>query len=160
MNYINEIQKAIAKALFNSFNYPIYIDEIKSDAQFPCFVIETLNTEQKHLLDIRYERRNDFDIMFFISDDDYIEAQQEQINPITESLYFDLEYITLSDGSLLNGIDMSHRITDGILHFKVSYEDHILKTIKRDILKVRHDADPMLTLHQNQEVSNAKSKEN
>ena len=77
MNYINEIQKAIAKALFNSFNYPIYIDEIKSDAQFPCFVIETLNTEQKHLLDIRYERRNDFDIMFFISDDDYIEAQQD-----------------------------------------------------------------------------------
>ena len=152
MNYINEIQKAIAKALFNSFNYPIYIDEIKSDAQFPCFVIETLNTEQKHLLDIRYERRNDFDIMFFISDDDYIEAQQEQINPITESLYFDLEYITLSDGSLLNGIDMSHRITDGILHFKVSYEYHILK--------VRYNADPMLTLHQNQEVSNAKSKEN
>ena len=152
MNYINEIIDGIAKSLFNSFKYPIYIDEIKSDAQFPCFVIETLNTEQKHLLDVRYERRNDFDIMFFISDDDYIEAQQEQINPITEDLYFDLEYITLSDGSLLNGIDMSHRVTDGILHFKVSYEYHILKTIKRD---------PMLTLNQTQEVTdNAKNKEN
>ena len=150
MNYINEIIDGIAKSLFNSFKYPIYIDEIKSDAQFPCFVIETLNTEQTHLLDVRYERRNDFDIMFFISDDDYIESQKEQINPITESLYFDLEYITLSDGSLLNGIDMSHRITDGILHFKVSYEYHILK--------VRH-SDPMLILNQNQEVTdNAKNK--
>lgn len=152
MNYINEIQNGIASILFKSFKYPIYIDEIKSDAQFPCFVIETLNTEQKHLLDIRYERRNDFDIMFFISDDDYIEVQQEQINPITEDLYFDLEYITLSDGSLLNGIDMSHRVTDGILHFKVSYEYHILKN--------KHNTDPMLTLHQNQEVTYAKNKEN
>lgn len=152
MNYINEIIDGIAKSLFNSFKYPIYIDEIKSDAQFPCFVIETLNTEQTHIMDVRYERRNDFDIMFFISDDDYIEEQQVQINPITESLYFDLEYITLSDGSLLNGIDMSHRITDGILHFKVSYEYHILKN--------KHSADPMLTLHQNQEVTYAKNKEN
>ena len=152
MNYINEIQNGIASVLFKSFKYPIYIDEIKADAQFPCFVIETLNSEQTHLLDIRYERRNDFDIMFFISDDDYIEAQQEQINPITEDLYFDLEYITLSDGSLLNGIDMSHRITDGILHFKVSYEYHILKN--------KHNTDPMLILHQNQEVTYAKNKEN
>lgn len=152
MNYINEIQNGIASVLFKSFKYPIYIDEIKSDAQFPCFVIETLNTEQTHIMDIRYERRNDFDIMFFISDDDYIEAQQEQINPITEDLYFDLEYITLSDGSLLNGIDMSHRVTDGILHFKVSYEYHILKELNKD---------PMLTLNQNQEVTdNAKNKEN
>lgn len=150
MNYINEIIDGIAKSLFNSFKYPIYIDEIKSDAQFPCFVIETLNTEQTHIMDIRYNRRNDFDIMFFISDDDYIESQKEQINPITESLYFDLEYITLSDGSLLNGIDMSHRITDGILHFKVSYEYHILKVL---------DKDPMLILNQNQEVTyNAKNK--
>lgn len=152
MNYINEIQNGIAKSLFNSFKYPIYIDEIKSDAQFPCFVIETLNTEQTHVMDIRYSRRNDFDIMFFISDDDYIEEQQEQINPITEDLYFDLEYITLSDGSLLNGIDMSHRVTDGILHFNVSYEYHILKN--------KHNTDPMLTLHQNQEVTYAKNKEN
>lgn len=152
MNYINEIIDGIASVLFKSFKYPIYIDEIKSDAQFPCFVIETLNTEQTHIMDIRYERRNDFDIMFFISDDDYIEAQQEQINPITEDLYFDLEYITLSDGSLLNGIDMSHRVTDGILHFKVSYEYHILKELNKD---------PMLTLNQNQEVTdNAKNKEN
>lgn len=152
MNYINEILNGISSALFNSFKYPIYIDEIKADAQFPCFVIETLNTEQTHIMDIRYSRRNDFDIMFFISDDDYIEDQQEQINPITEDLYFDLEYITLSDGSLLNGIDMSHRVTDGILHFKVSYEYHILKN--------KHNTDPMLTLHQNQEVTYAKNKEN
>lgn len=150
MNYINEILDGIAKSLFNSFKYPIYIDEIKSDAQFPCFVIETLNTEQTHIMDVRYNRRNDFDIMFFISDDDYIESQKEQINPVTESLYFDLEYITLSDGSLLNGIDMSHRITDGILHFKVSYEYHILKVLNKD---------PMLTLNQNQEVTeHAKNK--
>lgn len=152
MNYINEILNGISSVLFNSFKYPIYIDEIKADAQFPCFVIETLNTEQTHIMDIRYSRRNDFDIMFFISDDDYIEDQQEQINPITEDLYFDLEYITLSDGSLLNGIDMSHRVTDGILHFKVSYEYHILKN--------KHNTDPMLTLHQNQEVTYAKNKEN
>ncbi len=152
MNYINEIIDGIAKSLFNSFKYPIYIDEIKSDAQFPCFVIETLNTEQTHIMDVRYNRRNDFDIMFFISDDDYIESQKEQINPVTESLYFDLEYITLFDGSLLNGIDMSHRVTDGILHFKVSYEYHILKVLNKD---------PMLILNQNQEVTdNAKNKEN
>lgn len=152
MNYINEIIDGIAKSLFNSFKYPIYIDEIKSDAQFPCFIIETLNTEQTHIMDIRYNRRNDFDIMFFISDDDYIESQKEQINTVTESLYFDLEYITLSDGSLLNGIDMSHRVTDGILHFKVSYEYHILKAINKD---------PMLILNQNQEVTeHAKNKEN
>lgn len=152
MNYINEIIDGIAKSLFNSFKYPIYIDEIKSDAKFPCFVIETLNTEQTHIMDVRYSRRNDFDIMFFVSDDDYIEEQKVQINPVTESLYFDLEYITLSDGSLLNGIDMSHRVTDGILHFKVSYEYHIFKV---------RDKDPMLTLNQTQEVTdNAKNKEN
>jgi hypothetical protein len=90
--------------------------------------------------------------MFFVSDDDYIEEQKVQINPVTESLYFDLEYITLSDGSMLNGIDMSHRVTDGILHFKVSYEYHILKVLNKD---------PMLTLNQTQEVTeHAKNKEN
>ena len=82
--------------------------------------------------------------MLFIADDDYIEDHRKQINPIVEQLYFDLEYITLSDNSLLQGDDMSYRITDGILHFKVSYSYHIRKV---------HKEDPMQSLTQKQEVT-------
>ena len=143
MIYINDVIEGIATVLYKEHNYPVYVDEIKSDAEFPCFVIETLSTDHTHLIGDRYERRHDFDIMLFIKDDDYIEDHRKQINPIIEQLYFDLEYITLSDNSLLQGEDMSYRITDGILHFKVSYTYHIRKV---------HKEDPMQSLTQKQEV--------
>lgn len=143
MIYINDVIEGIATVLNKEYKYSIYVDEIKSDAEFPCFVIETLNTDHIHVISDRYERRHDFDIMLFIADDDYIEDHRKQINPIVEQLYFDLEYITLSDNSLLQGEDMSYRITDGILHFKVSYSYHIRKV---------HKEDPMQSLTQKQEV--------
>lgn len=144
MIYINDVIEGIATVLNKEYKYSIYVDEIKSDAEFPCFVIETLNTDHIHVISDRYERRHDFDIMLYIADDDYIEDHRKQINPIVEQLYFDLEYITLSDNSLLQGEDMSYRITDGILHFKVSYSYHIRKV---------HKEDPMQSLTQKQEVT-------
>lgn len=144
MIYINDVIEGIATVLYKEHKYSIYVDEIKSDAEFPCFVIETLNTDHTHLIGDRYERRYNFDIMLFIADDDYIEDHRKQINPIVEQLYFDLEYITLNDGSKLYGDDMSYRITDGILHFKVSYTYHIRKV---------HKEDPMQSLTQKQEVT-------
>ena len=144
MIYINDVIEGIATVLNKEYKYSIYVDEIKSDAEFPCFVIETLNTDHIHVIGNGYERRHDFDIMLYIADDDYIEDHRKQINPIVEQLYFDLEYITLSDNSLLQGEDMSYRITDGILHFKVSYSYHIRKV---------HKEDHMQSLTQKQEVT-------
>ena len=91
MIYINDAIEGIATVLNKEYKYSIYVDEIKSDAEFPCFVIETLNTDHIHVIGDRYERRHDLDIMLYIADDDYIEDKRKQINPIEEQRYFDLE---------------------------------------------------------------------
>ena len=41
MIYINDVIEGIATVLNKEYKYSIYVDEIKSDAEFPCFVIET-----------------------------------------------------------------------------------------------------------------------
>lgn len=58
---------------------------------------------------------------------DEVSDVREEIHKMAEAFFVELEYITLSDGSVIRGTDMHYRTTDGALHFFVSYNLFILK---------------------------------
>ena len=69
---------------------------------------------------------HDFGIRLFFNDADEV-TDADTAAEIAEVLYDVLEYITVSTGQKLRGTRMSNRITDGVLHFFVSYDFFILK---------------------------------
>ena len=117
MTIINEIIKGISSKLHKLTKYPVYVDVKKNHVVFPCFYLKQLDQSQDH----------SFDIWFMPNAADEVSDVREEIHKMAEAFFVELEYITLSDGSVIRGTDMHYRTTDGALHFFVSYNLFILK---------------------------------
>lgn len=98
---------------------PIYGEEIRQGFQEPCFFVKLLQGEHSQVLGRRYARTHSFDIHYFTGTNGDLHAMAEQ-------LYGCLETIQAA-GSTCRGQGMSHEIVDGVLHFLVSYDFHVLR---------------------------------
>ena len=116
---INKIIDAISIKLFEIFgeNYTIYKEDIKQNLHKPCFFIDVVNSDMNQIVANRYYLNNYFDICYFSCKD---ENKNEMLNVI-DSLFTNLEYITLENGDLLRGLNMNFEIVDYVLHFFVQY---------------------------------------
>lgn len=128
MTVINEIIEGLAKKLHSLTGYPVYVDMKKNNVQFPCFYLKQLEQSQELELDRRYRQEHAFDIWYM---QDELSDVREEAHKLAEAFFMELEYITLPDGSIIRGSDMHYRITDGALHFFVSYNLYILKERER-----------------------------
>lgn len=107
--------------------YEIYDNNTEQGMEKPCFYINYLDGERKlqngieikHYLDTLH-----FDITGFAQNDD-----RASLNDMADKLY-DLEYITLLDGTLLRADSMKPKIEDGVLHFFIDYKIFIAKKDK------------------------------
>mgnify|MGYP000034465622 CR=1 FL=1 len=126
MNVLTEVVNGISTALYKATGCPVFTEEGKNNITFPCFYVSLLNDEREQHLDKRYMSEHDFDIRLFFNDADEV-TDVDTAAEIAEVLYDVLEYITVSTGQKLRGTKMSNRITDGVLHFFVSYDFFILK---------------------------------
>lgn len=127
MTVINEIVKGLAKKIHTRTGHPVYVDMKKNNVRFPCFYLKQLEQSQELELDRRYMQKHSFDIWFMPNADDELTDIMTEAHGLAETFYTELEYISLVDGSLIRGTDMHYRITDGALHFFVSYDVFILK---------------------------------
>lgn len=124
----NEIMDAVTRKIFEIFGdgYTIYTDNVKQDLKEPCFFVSFLEPSHKPLLGKRYRRIYDMSIQYFPVGEDL----SREMNQIVDRLIEGLEYISLPDGSLRRGMDMSGRISDDILTFLVTYDMFGLKPEK------------------------------
>lgn len=132
---INEVVIGMATKINKIYNkkYPIHTDSEEQGLDKPCFFIKYLNGDENReigLQDRFYKDKLNFVIIGYTQDGD-----TEILNDMIDNLY-ELEYIELTDKTLLRAHKLHPKIEDGVLHFFIDYEIFIKKddatTIKMD----------------------------
>lgn len=131
MTIINGVIKGLSTKLHKLTGYPVYVDMKKNNVTFPCFYLKQLDQSQELSAGNRYWQEHSFDIWFMPNAADEVSDVRKEIHEMAEAFFIELEYITLSDGSVIRGTDMHYRTTDGALHFFISYNLFILKELEK-----------------------------
>lgn len=127
---ILKIYEGISSKLYQLTGHPVYFDEVDQNAQYPCFLIRLMDSEQEHVLDRRYERKHSFEIRLFPNEKGEITDINTELYKVAPALYTALEYIQVIEGNkeyLLRGDNMSYKAVDDTLQFLVSYDFFIVK---------------------------------
>lgn len=103
-------------------SYPecqIESDTIEQGLTPPAFLVLLVDVEQVKQIGERWKRLPRFDILYFPK------KGREECYAAADNLCTVLELITLPGGDLLRGTEISFEVTDGVLHFMVSYNHFI-----------------------------------
>lgn len=124
---INDVRKAVMASLKNHFSSITIYEENEQGSEGPCFFffvffVKLLSTKQIREFNRRYKRSHSFGVNYLPGSANTI----DEIDEIVEQLYQHLECIDLN-GSLLRAISIKHEIIDGVLHFFVDYDFHVVK---------------------------------
>ena len=134
----NKIITGISQKLFETFglDYKIYTENVEQFLNPPCFYVELLQSNMQQIVSRRYRLGNLFDIHFFTNENE----SKNDFRRVADILYDALEYISV-DNDLVRGLGMHYEIVDDVLHFFVSYNLILIKTIapedKMETLKTR-----------------------
>lgn len=109
--------------------YEIYGDtDVVQGLKEPCFFIAILNPSQTQKLGKRCQRRHPFNIQYFPA----VSGDNMELQAVASDCFDALEYITLPNGDMLRGSQMSYEIVDGVLNFRVNYDMFLTKPTKQD----------------------------
>lgn len=114
-------------------DYQIESDTIEQGLTPPAFLVLLVDVEQVRQVGERWRRLPRFDILYFPA------KGRKECYAVADNLCTVLELITLPGGDLLRGTDISFQVTDGVLHFLVSYNHFTYKTaeeVKMGTLKI------------------------
>lgn len=124
---INSVLDSVLAALDQNFpNINTYSEESDQGFEQPYFYVKLLPVLQNQLLGKRYQRNHSFNIHYFA-------GSNEALHDMAEHLYDKLELISV-DGSLVRGSGMHHEIVDGVLHWFVAYNFHVMRSVEPDPL--------------------------
>lgn len=123
---INEVVIGMATKINEIFDkkYPIHTDSEEQGIDKPCFFIKYLNGDENREIGLQnrfYKDKLNFVIIGYTEDGD-----TEILNDMIDNLY-ELEYIELTDKTLLRAQKLHPKIEDGVLHFFIDYEIFIKK---------------------------------
>lgn len=133
--------EAAAGVLTGEFGWPVYQNDVAQGFEQPCFFIKTLECHRKRRRGSRYFQQVPFEILCFPAKD----GDNRELTLRAEKLYDLLELLPLPEGppwngGTLRGVEMRHRIEDGVLSFFVTYrfylwrdrEEIYMETVKMD----------------------------
>lgn len=119
---LNAIMDAVTQKLDELFGdeYTIYKDTVDQGLTEPCFFVQFLEPSQKQMIGRRYLRKTDMSIQYLPKE---TSETLRELNRAAEILMDGMEYITLSDGSVLRGTGLSAKPDQEtrVLTFLVSY---------------------------------------
>lgn len=124
---MNNFKIAINNILDKNFSkMDIYDEEIKQGFEEPCFFIKILNSTHNKELNRRYKKTIFFDVHYY--------SDKKDINSdcldMADKLYEILEYIEVNN-NLFKASNMTHEVVDGVLHFMLQFNYHVLKQIEK-----------------------------
>ncbi|MBS4172121.1 DUF6838 family protein [Bacillus sp. FJAT-49736] len=120
---INDISKSLISTLKKNFPQTrVYGEEIKQGFQDPCFFVKFFPVSQEREFRDRYKRYHSFDIHYF-SDSKF---PNDDMGQVAETLYQAMEYLPVKNG-ICRGTKMKNETIDGVLHFYVDYDFHVIK---------------------------------
>ncbi|MCW2277735.1 phage tail terminator family protein [Heliophilum fasciatum] len=118
---INQVRDGVIASIRAIFpDKKIYGEAMKQGVTVPCFFVKILLAEQTNEVGRRLKRTVLFDVHYFAD-------TNEEAHEVAEQLY-QMGFVTVQ-GSLLRGKKMRHEIVDGVLHFFVEYEFHLLREV-------------------------------
>ncbi|MEK4355196.1 phage tail terminator family protein [Paenibacillus sp. FSL R5-0475] len=122
---MQDIKNALIKklSLFTP-EYPVYDEAVEQGMKQPCFFVLLLESSQVRGVNRRYQRFNPFDVHYFPQRKSA--ALREECELVAEKFYSELEYLTGHSG-IYRGTGMRHEIVDGVLHFFVEYNVHLIR---------------------------------
>ncbi|KAA1180691.1 DUF6838 family protein [Paenibacillus sp. B2(2019)] len=128
---MQDIKNALIKklSLFTP-EYPVYDEAVEQGMKQPCFFVLRIEGGQNREINRRYRRLNSFDVHYFPHKD--ASAPREECELMAERLYSELEYVTGAEGGY-RGIGMRDEIVDGVLHFFIQYNYHVVRTKATDV---------------------------
>ncbi|WP_396336554.1 phage tail terminator family protein [Clostridium tetani] len=127
MANINDLRIGINNILDREFpNITIYGEEIKQGFEEPCFFIKVLNSAQEKEINARYKKNLYFDIHYFTDKDDV----NSDCLDMTDRLYDVFEYVQVGN-NLYRSTGMTHEVIDGVLHFFLQFNYHVIKEIEK-----------------------------
>lgn len=101
----------------------VYGNYVSQNLETPCFLINPVNPRREQQLGSREARLYPFDVVYMPT-----AADREELFRTAEKLLLELRIIQTAAAGALRGKDMNFNITDGVLHFLVTYDFSVCET--------------------------------
>ena len=122
---VNDVRRGVMNALKQRFpTVKIYGEEIAQGFEPPAFFVKLFPVSHTREVGRRYLRAHSFDVHYFPGS----KYENEEMHDVAEQLYDALEYIDAT-GTKYRGARMNHEIVDGVLHFFVDYDFHVMRPV-------------------------------
>jgi len=124
MQWINNLTTGISVALNNMFGeeYHIYSEVVEQKAEVPWFFIVLKDSSENRIVANRFQSVNVFEIIYAPK----VSGDFAEMQSVGNTLSNVLEIIEV-DSMKYRGTDMSFKIEEGVLIFKLNYDFHIFK---------------------------------
>lgn len=127
---INDVRDSVIAALKKHFpTMTIYGEEIKQGFKVPCFFVKLFPVSQNREVGRRYKRFHSFDIHYFPKSKT---DANEEMQDMAEQLFEKMEFIEVGD-DLCRGSNMNSEIIDGVLHFFVDLDFHVMRQAQEEM---------------------------
>lgn len=128
MGMMASILDGVAEALRTVKKCPVLINDVGPMLKYPLWRIKILDdVEIERLVQERFQYSMDLDLWYLLNERGEIHDVQAEIIDLTDRLFFALEFIE-ANGTKVMGSEMHYRITDGVLHFFLTYTWQTVRT--------------------------------
>lgn len=117
-----DVTRAIVEAVSDAFPGQKVYTKNNQGLKPPCFVVLALNNAQDKLMNRRFSRAQMYDVHYFPVD----AADQDECQAVGNKLLDILELLSY-DGMRYRGTGMNFEVTNGIMHFFVNYNFHVMR---------------------------------
>lgn len=126
----SDVLTAMSKAVHKALNVPIYLEFKENNITFPCAYIKVIEPSMNRHVGELHNISLDLDIMYYANNLDVVTDTRKLID-IPRVLYQLLEFVQVGERTIM-GTGMKYKISDGVLHFFVTYEN-ILRAVSKPI---------------------------
>lgn len=126
----SDVLTAVSKAVHKALNVPIYLEFKENNITFPCAYIKVIEPSMNRHVGELHNISLDLDIMYYANNLDVVTDTRKLID-IPRVLYQLLEFVQVGERTIM-GAGMKYKISDGVLHFFVTYEN-ILRAVSKPI---------------------------
>lgn len=126
----SDVLTAVSKAVHKALNVPVYLEFKENNITFPCAYIKVIEPSMNRHVGELHNISLELDIMYYANNLDVVTDTRKLID-IPRVLYQLLEFVQVGERTIM-GTGMKYKISDGVLHFFVTYEN-ILRAVSKPI---------------------------
>ena len=134
---IKYILDGITNAIYEQFGdgYNIHVNPEEQGVDEPCFFVYLMKSDEYEKTMGRYFQHNPFHIVYFPRTEEQAREETGYYEPNNEcyevlrQLLSTLRYITLADGSVVRGTNLSGEVSDKRLSFYVDYDLYVNRRV-------------------------------